>query len=184
MAAKNKLKLRLWVRPRRHPPSKFSPLNKNQLIPRAKRLRRRKAPANRKIRRRRLSQKTRRKRRIERMRRSVKKPKEGSLTNTWAHRVLKKYKNGSCKPKSTCRTIIKNSRAESRRQSQKQPAEVTPSPTSQLRTSKLMVTTHVTFSKFDSLCSLLCSEILDAKYILLRKLGWGHFSTVWLALKL
>jgi serine/threonine protein kinase len=27
-------------------------------------------------------------------------------------------------------------------------------------------------------------EILDAKYMLLRKLGWGHFSTVWLALKL
>jgi hypothetical protein len=28
------------------------------------------------------------------------------------------------------------------------------------------------------------NEILDAKYMLLRKLGWGHFSTVWLALKL
>lgn len=28
------------------------------------------------------------------------------------------------------------------------------------------------------------SEILDNKYIILRKLGWGHFSTVWLALKL
>lgn len=27
-------------------------------------------------------------------------------------------------------------------------------------------------------------EILDARYMLLRKLGWGHFSTVWLALKL
>ena len=24
-------------------------------------------------------------------------------------------------------------------------------------------------------------EILDSKYILLNKLGWGHFSTVWLA---
>ena len=28
------------------------------------------------------------------------------------------------------------------------------------------------------------NEILDSKYICLRKLGWGHFSTVWLALKL
>lgn len=28
------------------------------------------------------------------------------------------------------------------------------------------------------------SEILDNKYIVLRKLGWGHFSVVWLALKL
>jgi len=27
-------------------------------------------------------------------------------------------------------------------------------------------------------------EILDSKYILLKKLGWGHFSTVWLAFKL
>ena len=25
-------------------------------------------------------------------------------------------------------------------------------------------------------------EILDSKYIILSKLGWGHFSTVWLAL--
>ena len=29
-----------------------------------------------------------------------------------------------------------------------------------------------------------CSEIIDGKYIILKKLGWGHFSTVWLALKL
>ena len=28
------------------------------------------------------------------------------------------------------------------------------------------------------------SEIVDGKYIILKKLGWGHFSTVWLALKL
>lgn len=28
------------------------------------------------------------------------------------------------------------------------------------------------------------NEILDNKYIVLQKLGWGHFSTVWLALKL
>jgi len=28
------------------------------------------------------------------------------------------------------------------------------------------------------------NEIIDAKYICLKKLGWGHFSTVWLALKL
>jgi hypothetical protein len=27
-------------------------------------------------------------------------------------------------------------------------------------------------------------EILDSKYIILKKLGWGHFSTVWLAFKL
>jgi serine/threonine-protein kinase SRPK3 len=32
--------------------------------------------------------------------------------------------------------------------------------------------------------SVYVSEILDNKYIILRKLGWGHFSTVWLALKL
>ena len=30
----------------------------------------------------------------------------------------------------------------------------------------------------------LCSEILDHRYLVLKKLGWGHFSTVWLALKL
>jgi predicted dienelactone hydrolase len=28
------------------------------------------------------------------------------------------------------------------------------------------------------------SEILDNKYFILRKLGWGHFSTVWLAIKI
>ena len=27
-------------------------------------------------------------------------------------------------------------------------------------------------------------EIVDSKYIILKKLGWGHFSTVWLALSL
>jgi len=27
-------------------------------------------------------------------------------------------------------------------------------------------------------------EIVDGRYIILKKLGWGHFSTVWLALKL
>jgi serine/threonine protein kinase len=27
-------------------------------------------------------------------------------------------------------------------------------------------------------------EIIDSKYLILKKLGWGHFSTVWLALKL
>ena len=27
-------------------------------------------------------------------------------------------------------------------------------------------------------------EILDSKYVILKKLGWGHFSTVWLAFKL
>ena len=32
--------------------------------------------------------------------------------------------------------------------------------------------------------SLVYSEIIDSKYICLKKLGWGHFSTVWLALKL
>ena len=31
---------------------------------------------------------------------------------------------------------------------------------------------------------LVKSEIIDNKYIVLKKLGWGHFSTVWLALKL
>jgi len=25
------------------------------------------------------------------------------------------------------------------------------------------------------------SEILDNRYIILKKMGWGHFSTVWLA---
>ena len=25
------------------------------------------------------------------------------------------------------------------------------------------------------------SEILDGKYLVVKKLGWGHFSTVWLA---
>jgi hypothetical protein len=27
-------------------------------------------------------------------------------------------------------------------------------------------------------------EVIDSKYLLLKKLGWGHFSTVWLAFKL
>jgi hypothetical protein len=27
-------------------------------------------------------------------------------------------------------------------------------------------------------------EVIDSKYIILKKLGWGHFSTVWLAFKL
>ena len=27
-------------------------------------------------------------------------------------------------------------------------------------------------------------ELIDSKYVLLKKLGWGHFSTVWLAFKL
>jgi hypothetical protein len=27
-------------------------------------------------------------------------------------------------------------------------------------------------------------EIIDSKYLILKKLGWGHFSTVWLAFKL
>ena len=27
----------------------------------------------------------------------------------------------------------------------------------------------------------LCREILDNRYIILKKMGWGHFSTVWLA---
>jgi len=27
-------------------------------------------------------------------------------------------------------------------------------------------------------------EILDSRYIVLKKLGWGHFSTVWLAFNL
>ena len=29
-----------------------------------------------------------------------------------------------------------------------------------------------------------CSEIIDHKYLTIKKLGWGHFSTVWLAFKL
>ena len=32
--------------------------------------------------------------------------------------------------------------------------------------------------------SVTFSEIIDGRYIILKKLGWGHFSTVWLALKL
>ena len=31
---------------------------------------------------------------------------------------------------------------------------------------------------------LLYREIVDSKYVILKKLGWGHFSTVWLALSL
>ena len=27
-------------------------------------------------------------------------------------------------------------------------------------------------------------EIIDSKYVVLKKLGWGHFSTVWLTFKL
>jgi hypothetical protein len=28
------------------------------------------------------------------------------------------------------------------------------------------------------------NEVIDSRYVILKKLGWGHFSTVWLALHL
>jgi len=28
------------------------------------------------------------------------------------------------------------------------------------------------------------NEIIDGRYVIIKKLGWGHFSTVWLALNL
>lgn len=52
-----------------------------------------------------------------------------------------------------------------------------------LKTSKKMDIIPATSSKCHSAADL-CSEILDHRYLVLKKLGWGHFSTVWLALKL
>lgn len=43
------------------------------------------------------------------------------------------------------------------------------------------ITQHMSSKSFEIYFS---SEIIDCKYLCLKKLGWGHFSTVWLALKL
>jgi hypothetical protein len=52
-----------------------------------------------------------------------------------------------------------------------------------LKTINQKVTIPHTLGKFDwSLIQF--REILDNKYLILRKLGWGHFSTVWLAIKI
>ena len=57
---------------------------------------------------------------------------------------------------------------------------------SRLRTIVLTATIHAMSSKLLYLIEVndFVSEIMDAKYMMLRKLGWGHFSCVWLALKL
>jgi len=57
----------------------------------------------------------------------------------------------------------------------------------QMRTLKILslmaITQHIQ-GKFLLRYSILNREILDNKYLILRKLGWGHFSTVWLAIKI
>ena len=57
----------------------------------------------------------------------------------------------------------------------------------QMRTLKILslmaITQHIQ-GKFLLQYSILNREILDNKYLILRKLGWGHFSTVWLAIKI
>lgn len=57
----------------------------------------------------------------------------------------------------------------------------------QMKTSRTSTRTDITQptkSKLPVKYSILYSEIIDHKYLLLKKLGWGHFSTVWLAIKL
>ena len=57
--------------------------------------------------------------------------------------------------------------------------------TKKLKTISQKATTLCTQSKLSKYnLKYVCSEIIDGKYIILKKLGWGHFSTVWLALKL
>ena len=43
-----------------------------------------------------------------------------------------------------------------------------------------MATILCILGKFNNHITL-CREILDNRYIILKKMGWGHFSTVWLA---
>lgn len=50
-------------------------------------------------------------------------------------------------------------------------------------TMNLMATILVILGKFTP-SLLLSREIINSKYIILKKLGWGHFSTVWLGLHL
>jgi len=45
-----------------------------------------------------------------------------------------------------------------------------------------MVTIHAILGK--CFFNYFSSEIINSKYIILKKLGWGHFSTVWLGLHL
>lgn len=51
------------------------------------------------------------------------------------------------------------------------------------RISNLKAIIQHTLGKFDRSLKKF-REILDNKYLILRKLGWGHFSTVWLAIKI
>lgn len=57
-----------------------------------------------------------------------------------------------------------------------------------MRTLKTSTKTDITLcteSKLlKSLIYFIFSEIIDHRYLVLKKLGWGHFSTVWLAIKL
>jgi serine/threonine protein kinase len=56
-------------------------------------------------------------------------------------------------------------------------------PTRGKRTSRnimWMATILCILGKFNNHITL-CREILDNRYIILKKMGWGHFSTVWLA---
>lgn len=52
------------------------------------------------------------------------------------------------------------------------------------QTTKLMGTTQFILGNCFYISHYHFSEIIDSKYIILKKLGWGHFSTVWLALSL
>ena len=59
------------------------------------------------------------------------------------------------------------------------------------RTTSRMGTIHATSGKFKTAhlnevthVFLSYSEIINNKYILIQKLGWGHFSTVWLGFHL
>jgi len=55
--------------------------------------------------------------------------------------------------------------------------------TSDKRNSRNIASTAITLctSGKQHFSETMFSEILDNRYIILKKMGWGHFSTVWLA---
>lgn len=54
----------------------------------------------------------------------------------------------------------------------------------QMKTLKTTGSKGTTVWQSSKPCCYNFSEIIDHRYVALKKLGWGHFSTVWLALKL
>ena len=53
-----------------------------------------------------------------------------------------------------------------------------------LKTLRKMDIIQLIISKTIFQIEICFSEIIDHRYLALKKLGWGHFSTVWLVLKI